>query len=247
MSTDLFLPMTFEDCLLAKNQIDIWQFSLLNLPSGALRLLNNDEQQRAFRFHFSRHQRRFIVARAMLRSILARYLDVEPLHLTLSYQKHGKPFIHHPLKIEFNLSHSKDLALLAVGKEFPLGIDIEYYSKRPYENIGLKLFSPEENKTLSIQPEHLKPSAFFTIWAQKEAFIKAGGLGLAYPTTTFTVGLRAHPDECIYDQEHQLYWKIVSFNPDIASAGALCYDPSVSRLRYIKIDPTQVIGRSITA
>lgn len=241
MSTDLFSPMTLEDCQLSKNQIDIWQFSLLNMPSGTLGLLNKDEQQRAFRFHFSRHQRRFIVARAMLRSILARYLKVEPLHLTLSYQKHGKPFLHHPLKIEFNLSHSKDMALLAVGKDTPCGIDIEYYSKRPYENIGLKLFSPEENNTLSIQPEHHKSSVFFTIWAQKEAFIKAGGLGLAYPTEAFTVNLNPQPEELIYDQEHHLYWKIISFNPDLSSAGSLCYAPSVSHLRYIKIEPAEVI------
>ncbi len=118
--------MTLEDCILATNQIDIWQFSLLDIPQGALSLLDYDERERAFRFHFTRHQRRFIVARAMLRNILARYLNQDPRELTLSYQKHGKPFIPHGLQIEFNLSHSKDMALLAVGKTVPLGIDIEY-------------------------------------------------------------------------------------------------------------------------
>jgi 4'-phosphopantetheinyl transferase len=246
MPMSLFKPLPLDDFRLDKEQIDIWQFSLLNQPAGAFDLLNNEEQKRAHRFYFAQHQRRFIIARAMLRTILARYLEMEAAKIQFSYQKHGKPFIPHPLKIEFNLSHSQDLALLAVGKEHPLGIDLEHSSERPYDGIGLKLFSPEENKALSQQPDHLKSALFFNIWAQKEAFIKASGLGLAYPTESFTVNLAAlspksKPEANIYDEIHQLFWKITTFTPETNFAGALCYNPSIANIRHCIIDPIEII------
>lgn len=241
MSQQPFQTMPVTDYQLQKETIDIWQFSLLNQPGSAMSLLNEEEQTRARRFHFPRHQRRFTVARAMMRTILAQYLHEKPEHLDFAYNKQGKPMITHKSQIEFNLAHSGELALLAVGQTWPVGIDLEFFSARPYEDIGKHLFSPTELHELSRQADNIKPLVFFQIWSQKEAFIKACGLGLSYPTEQFTVPVLSTDDVEIYDVLHQEYRKMISFMPEIACSAALCYNPAVTRLRKITVKPEQIL------
>ena len=241
MSQQPFQTMPVTDYQLQKETIDIWQFSLLNQPDSAMSLLNEEEQTRARRFHFPRHQRRFTVARAMMRTILAQYLHDKPECLDFAYNKQGKPMIAHKSQIEFNLTHSGELALLAVGQTWPMGIDLEFFSARPYENIGKYLFSPTELNELSRQADNIKPLVFFQIWSQKEAFIKACGLGLSYPTEQFTVPILSTGEVRIYDVLHQEYRKMISFMPEIACSAALCYNPAVTRLRKITVKPEQIL------
>lgn len=246
MNSTIFETLTLDKraaCQLSDKQIDVWQFSLKNLPPLAFALLNEEEKLRSERFYFSRHSRRFIVARAMMRKILGFYLDVDPKKLEFAYSKHGKPFLSHDnqeVGIEFNLSHSADLALLAIGKTYPLGVDVEQFSERPFADISQKMFSPDEIAALQRMPEHLQCHAFFKIWAQKEAFIKACGLGLAYPTEEFTVSLDEGPYS-LSDPKTGILWKMVSFMPESSTRAhaALCYDPLVTHLRKITIDPVE--------
>lgn len=236
-----FLPI--DECQLQKNRIDVWQFSLDEQPIGAMGLLNEEEQTRATRFIFERHQRRFTVARATLRTILATYLHTEPNSLTILYNHYGKPYIDSSTQIEFNLSHSGELALLAVGQSYPLGIDLEFFSARPYAGIAATLFSKTELTEFGKQPESLQPFRFFDIWAQKEAFIKACGMGLSYPTQDFSVPPLFATDNSIIDSLHNLCWKIKPFMPKIACAAALCYNPAVTTLRKTIIDPSTMLNR----
>jgi 4'-phosphopantetheinyl transferase len=245
MRQQLLHTMPVNDYQLQRERIDIWQFSLRNLPINARKLLNEEEQIRARRFHFQRHQRRFIIARAMMRTVLANYLDEKPMNLSFSYNPQGKPFLTHDCQIEFNLSHSGDLALLAVGQTFPLGVDLEYFSARPYEDIGRNLFSTAELAELSRQTFQIKSLVFFHIWAQKEAFIKASGMGLSYPTEQFTVPILSSNNVEIYDALHKMFWKIQSFMPEIACSAALCFNPAVTTLRKITVIPEQILASSI--
>jgi len=182
-----------QNLILSPQQIDIWQGSLSSIPLSALALLNPEEQARARRFHFAKHQRRFIVARALMRTILGRYLDEDPKRLIFAYNKHGKPELEHFAEIHFNLSHSGEFFLLAVGQKFPLGIDLEQHSERPYEGLSQANFSQEEHARLMQAPLESRAAVFFVIWSQKEAFMKACGMGLAYPLA-FTV-----PDMLVFD------------------------------------------------
>jgi 4'-phosphopantetheinyl transferase len=241
MSQQLFQSMSIEDCYLKPTRIDIWEFSLVNLPVQATNLLSKEELVRANRFHFPRHHRRFIVARAMMRTILAKYLNEKPNLLNFSYNQHGKPLLNDANRIEFNLSHSKDLALLAIGQHFPLGVDLEFFSERPYDGIGKTLFSAAEINELSGQPAFLKPLVFFHIWAQKEAFIKTCGLGLAYPTEHFTVPPLGSEDDDIFDSLHDNHLKIRKFMPKIACSAALCYNPEITIFRKITVNPEDIL------
>jgi 4'-phosphopantetheinyl transferase len=223
------------DYVLQNKRIDIWQYPLHTQFNGATELLSEDELTRAKRYHFERHQRRFTVARAMLRRIIGHYLNKPPAELVFSYNKHGKPELNNTSSLQFNLSHSGDLAILAIGKEFPLGIDIEFFSARPYEGIGKQLFSTTEKQGLHNVSTMLKPLAFFHIWAQKEAFIKACGLGLAYPTQEFDVAILPPTNQPCVDNLHQHEWQLVSFMPQVACSAALCHHPTIEDIRYFTL------------
>lgn len=200
-------------------------------------LLNDEERVRAERFHFERHRRRFTVARAMMRWLLAHYLDASPQDLVFDYNKYGKPELNNAQGISFNLSHSADMALLAIGQQHALGVDLEFFSARPYLDIGANLFSDAEMQALRALPLRFQTLGFFHIWAQKEAFIKACGLGLSYPTQAFTVPILPGPAVSILDPQHNRSWQMVSFMPQTACCAALCHDAAVTSLVHQRIDP----------
>lgn len=223
------------DYKLDANRIDIWQFNLESYPKIDNEVLNAQEKKRAARFYFERHRRRFTIARIFLRHVLASYLNEAPACLNFDFNKYGKPFI--PGKnIEFNLSHSGDTALLAVGCQHSLGIDIEYFSARPFDGIAKELFSDIELNHFLALPLFLKPQAFFHVWAQKEAFIKACGLGLSYPTKEFSVPVLELKIERVRDNLHQQNWLLKSFMPSPLCHAALCYHENIKNINFFKVD-----------
>ncbi|MBA2711880.1 MAG: 4'-phosphopantetheinyl transferase superfamily protein [Tatlockia sp.] len=228
-----------EDCQLKKNSIDIWEFPLNILPPLARTILNADELNRADRYYFERHKRRFTVARALLRIILGHYLQKNGKSLNFIYNKHGKPELKNSSSLQFNLSHSRDLALVAIGQQFSLGVDLEFYSARPYDGIAKHLFSEQELALFLTLPNYLKPQAFFNIWASKEAFIKGCGLGLAYPTKLFTVPVFGAEAKSIKDDVFKNIWQLSSFMPKIGCAAALCHHPEVTEIQYIRINDSE--------
>lgn len=228
-------PLSPDDCVLKPDRIDIWLYPLHDDSPEAGDCLSPDEQQRAARFYFPRHQRRFTNAHAVLRMILARYLGDQPSQLAFTTGKKGKPELLKTPFLQFNLSHSGDMALLAVGQDHPLGIDLEHFSARPYIGIGEQLFSKQENQALRAAPPALIALTFFNIWAQKEAFIKACGLGLSYPTQQFDVPILSPYPQMVADSLHQRSWNIMSFMPHIACCASLCYDPAIQNIRYASL------------
>ncbi|MDF1684721.1 MAG: 4'-phosphopantetheinyl transferase superfamily protein [Legionellaceae bacterium] len=217
-------------------RIDIWSFALdTPLPHPGAALLNAEEQARAERFHFPHHQHHFTRARMMLRLILARYLNIPADQLVFDYAEHGKPFLPHYPELQFNLSHSGNQGLLAIGKTHALGIDIEKYADRPYEGIGSHVFSDQENATLKRMHPSLKPMVFFNFWAQKEAFIKMLGLGLSYPTTRLTVPTYSSTHNTVHDPVYLGTSKILAFMPRLAYCAALCHHPSIQDITYSEL------------
>ena len=228
-----FLPLDTDACLLKSTHIDVYCFPLdTPLPAPGIHILSLEEKQRADRFHFKHHQHHFRRARLMLRLILANYLKEPPESLVFAYEKHGKPYLPAHPTLAFNLSHSGEYALLAVGKTHPLGIDIERYSGRPYIGIGKHVFSDTENTILQALPKQLKPLMFFNIWAQKEAFIKLLGLGLSYPTTALTVPGLSQAEHQFLDPIYKNTWTLVPFMPKIGYAAALCCHPDIQTVHY---------------
>lgn len=233
-----FKPLDPQDCTLQSQRIDIWQIPLNHLFTQINILLNKAEAERAARYYFERHRRRFSIARATLRMILAQYLQEQaPNQLIFTENEYGKPFLKDYPELTFNLSHSQNLALLAVGKNHPIGVDLEFFSGRPYQGIGAQLFSNKENSAFQQVKEYAKSLSFFHIWSQKEAFIKACGMGLSYPTKAFDVLPLPVSDTHILDKRHNILWKMTSFMPQVACSAAVCYHPDIKEIRYITLTP----------
>src|SRR3989304_5240764 len=181
-----------DDLDLQSHQVDIWR-ARLNLPNDSLKVLDAtlsaDETERAARFHFSADRDRFIIAHGCLRDILARYLHCKPGRLILSVNQYGKPVLE-DYKLEFNLSHSGDFALVAITSERKVGVDIERFrSDIEFESIASRYFSQSEVSELLALTSEQKAHGFFNCWTRKEAYIKAHGLGLSLPLEGFDVSL----------------------------------------------------------
>lgn len=173
--------------LLSYNDIHLWCAKLDVLQDCVEQLaqhLSLDEQKRAERFRFERHRRRFIVARGLLRDILACYANVSPRHFEFSYSERGKPELaHHSMdkRLCFNISHSHELALYAITYEHRIGVDIEYTLNRKtdVEHLAKRFFLPHEYDVIRNTPPTHKHELFFKCWTIKEAYLKATGEGLA--------------------------------------------------------------------
>ncbi len=156
-------------------------------------LLSDAERQRASRFAFDRDRRRFTVAQARLRQLLAERLGVRPEAIELTQGVHGKPTLARRCgypDLRFNVSHCGDLAVYAFARGREIGIDVEAVRALcDADEIAARFFSRRENEAyLSLDPDD-RPLGFFNCWTRKEAFIKALGEGLSHPLDRFDVSL----------------------------------------------------------
>jgi len=186
------LPPT--DLTISKDHVHVWYVSLDQSESLLQRLaqtLSEEEHKRAERFHFRKDRDHFIVARGVLRDILSHYLQREPEELFFYYNDYGKPALGKNFSgLNFNVSHSGNIALYAVTCGREVGIDVEQI--RPdfaVEPIAKRFFSPAEVAVFSDLAAHEKKEAFFSCWTRKEAFIKATGKGVSFGLDNFEVSL----------------------------------------------------------
>ncbi len=215
--------------------IHIWSVRL-DPPEGRVRelarLLSADEAERAARFRFDRHRRRFTVGRGVLRQLLGRYLGVDPAQIAFRYGHRGKPELAEGSpagRLHFNLSHSEELALYALTWGRELGVDVEQI--RPLEDleqIAERFFAAGERGVLRAVPDPLKARAFFNCWTRKEAYIKAVGEGLALPLDSFEVTLApGEPARMLSmdgDAEKAGGWTLSEFEPEPGFVGALAVE-----------------------
>lgn len=183
-----------------KNRIDVWN---IRLPDHRDDLhichafMNGEELARAAKFIKPADAKSFILCRGLLRRILADCLDADPSSLCFSRNEQGKPFLENS-ELEFNVSHSRDRLLVAVTAGRSVGVDIEFRrSGLRMESIAKRWFSPEEQTFF--QSLENPEKGFFEIWAKKEAYVKALGLGIYKELNTFAVplgGTPGFPDAC---------------------------------------------------
>jgi 4'-phosphopantetheinyl transferase len=154
-------------------------------------LLDDEERRRSERFVRATDRRRFTLAHAGLRLFVARCLDVEPAKVLYENADHGKPQLVPDLApLEFNLSHSGELALIAASPDRSVGVDLEQVRElRDVLDVADTHFSLAERQALRSVPPADRTAAFFRCWTRKEAVIKATGQGLALDLGSFDVDL----------------------------------------------------------
>ena len=153
-------------------------------------MLSPEELQRAERFRFEHLRHSYTRSRGSLRLLLAHYLGLPPNEIQLICRPKGKPILRDSSQIDFNASHSGQMALYAFTVGCELGIDVEQIRRLDdAESIAARFFSTAEaSELLSLTPEQRGP-AFFRCWTRKEAYVKAVGDGLAIPLNRFQVTL----------------------------------------------------------
>jgi len=151
-------------------------------------LLTADEVERAGRFHFHRDRARFIARRAHLRRLLGGYLDQDPMALRFATTGIGKPVLaQRRSDLHFSVSQSGDLGVCVVGRDHPVGIDVERIRPGVYDALASRVCTPNERAALARIAAKGRPAAFFTLWTHKEALVKADGRGLSLPLATIDV------------------------------------------------------------
>jgi 4'-phosphopantetheinyl transferase len=202
--------------------------------------LSSDEWERASRFRFETHRHRFVSGRGILRGVLAYYVGVEPENLRFLQGAHGKPELAPEFalsRIHFNLSHSEDLALIAVTRNARVGVDVE--RTRPLEDAGelvARFFSARENAAFQSLPPEIKPTAFYNLWTRKEAWLKATGEGIGHLLNRVEVTFL--PDEparllrlpAEYSKSGP--WSLRATRPAAGFAAALAVNSILSRVEY---------------
>lgn len=210
-------------------------------------LLSADETARAARLKFEHLQHSFILARGALRILLGRYLNTAPADLAFTYGAKGKPALAGPGSLQFNASHSGDLALFAFTMDCELGVDIEAVRSMPdMEDVSKRFFCADETAELMALSPGQRDQAFFLCWTRKEAYIKATGEGLSAPLDGFRVTLRpGDPARMVHlecDPIAAHAWTLHDLALDPRYAAALAYRDSPRPLETFKVvNPKQLL------
>ncbi len=185
-----------------------------------------EEINRADRYRFNKDRARFVMRRGILRQLLGRYCDIDPVKIKYQVNQYGKPGLpSNP--VSFNLSKSGDRIAYVFTLEKDAGVDIEQI--RAHTDLALlakRNFSQEEQAELDSLPPSLRVEAFYHTWTQKEAFIKAKGLGLSQSLEDFSVSVDpGKPGRLISVKnlaDEVSGWKMACFKPASDCWLALC-------------------------
>jgi 4'-phosphopantetheinyl transferase len=222
-----------------ENEVHVWTVNLAPPVIDIQRLqghLSDDERARAGRFCFVEHANRYVVARANLRRILSRYTDAAPELLRFEYSANGKPFLANA-SIRFNLSHSSDLAVIAVAHDREIGIDVERIRHdNDLLDVAEHYFAPDERAALRSLSAEERCFGFFRCWTRKEAYLKARGEGLSMDLQAFSVSLGPNePAALIASAEGPAElrrWKFAHLDVHDGYAAALAVEGSECNLRF---------------
>jgi 4'-phosphopantetheinyl transferase len=160
-------------------------------PDDAADVLSVPERARCEQFRLAEPRRRFALSRIALRKVLAQYLQVEPGEIDFTEDARRKPQLagrNAGSKLQFNVAHSQELALIAVASGPPIGVDVEHL--RPvshWQQVAERHFhSSEVHEIGNCLPEE-RMAAFLRCWTAKEAVLKTTGLGLSGSMAAFHV------------------------------------------------------------
>ncbi len=136
--------------------LHVWHARLDSDEWPDAKALPAKERDRAVKLLSDKARRRWVASRWALRSVLAHYTEQEPGKVELRFGERGKPMLADPdASLRFNLSHSGELALVAVAEAREVGVDIQAIGDKPAE--------------------------FYAEWTRREAVAKCHGVGLWAP------------------------------------------------------------------
>jgi 4'-phosphopantetheinyl transferase len=219
---------------LTSQDVHVWRVAL-DIPESEIDSLashlSDDELARAARFRFDVHRRRFIACRGQLRRVLATYSGTPSQALRFRYGPYGKPSLDSEpsnTALRFNLSHSHELALIAVALNIEVGVDVEFTRDlNDIEQLARRFFTPDEYETVRAQKPPERDVFFFHGWTRKEALMKAEGRGFSLPPEQIEVTLTPSAPVRVLampgDSNPTANWSLLSLLPAPGYIGTLAY------------------------
>lgn len=181
-------------------------------------MMSADERARHDRFVFEKDRHQFLVTRGAIRTLIGRYLDVDPAGCAFEADRFGRPALVRPpgAELAFNISHTAGLVVCAFAREPEIGVDVEDASRASEPGLARRFFSPDEADALEGLPDRQRAARFYEYWTLKEAYMKARGMGLSLPLDGFSMRLDAHPvtirfTDAIDDDPRT--WQFAQFTP----------------------------------
>lgn len=171
----------------------LWLIDLdVELRQHASECLDDAERQRAERFRVDSDRMRYVAGRVWMRHLLARASACAVGDLALRKATNGKPALFGPdPELTFNFSRSGGHALLAIGRDVPLGVDLERIDRvQDLDRLARLNLDASEHETWSELSPAARERGFLRAWTRKEACLKAWGVvGLSLDPQRLHVGL----------------------------------------------------------
>jgi 4'-phosphopantetheinyl transferase len=151
--------------------------------------LSDADTLRAASFRAVELRTRFLVGRWLARGLAAAATAVAVELVDIGVDPLGRPVLAGAAGGWFvSLTHSGGLVVAAVC-DVPVGVDAEQLPDRPlHPLVEARICSPTELGKLTRLAGSLRQQAFMRVWACKEAYGKALGVGLDFPWREVTAG-----------------------------------------------------------
>jgi 4'-phosphopantetheinyl transferase len=181
-------------------------------------LMTPDERARRDRFVFERDRHQFQVTRGTIRTLIGRYLAIDPAECAFTANQYGRPSLSHPADagLSFNISHTNGVVVCAFAREPEIGVDVEASDRDIGPDLARRFFSPPEADALDALPDAARRPRFFEYWTLKEAYIKARGMGLSLPLDGFSMQLGAGAPSIRFAatiDDDPATWQFAQFRP----------------------------------
>lgn len=234
-------PLATPTHLPPPGQVDIWQVNLQLSEAQRQRaesILSATEWEKT-------SQRRSdlatlaIASRFYCRHLLASYTQQTPQQIDIISGAKGKPQLNSDLNIQFNVAHKRDIALVAVSTGQILGIDIEHKRQRRFIDLAQRYFADDEIALMQSLALETQADAFYAIWTQKEAFIKAHGKSIFSDLRKFSVSASNNGGLLRWDDGDCDEWFCQTFQLDDDHPFALVCQQPVNTLQFATLDTTQ--------
>lgn len=171
-------------------------------------------------WHFACHRAQ---GRAPLLALLARYTGAEQTALVSG--AHGRPRLAQgPAGLDFNWSHSGEVAVVALARGIVPGVDVEWVRPRPRAmDLARRFFHPQEAAALQALPAGERERAFLELWTAKEAVLKATGHGISFGLQRLRVGRERALRLAWLDGDDAAAWQLQALELGAGCVAALAW------------------------
>lgn len=198
--------------------------------------LSPENREKVLRLRKIQDQNRSIISCTILDLMLKQFgCDMSQLETN----EFGKPYLNHHA-LEFNLSHSGNIVLLAISSFYPIGVDVEKIEVLDDYDSFMQIFHSSEITHFQTIKREKNDFELMKIWTHKEAISKALGLGLQIDMNMISLN---HNDGVVkmntIPSRFPQAWSLHTLHPSHGYIGAIAVPCSECEIHTYTIDISQ--------